>query len=84
MSGAGTPTDPWNLTTPPGKSPFQIWRDEAKGVLHCQVGSTWLHYKPEAIEEVLMTAKREAAAGKPVLINALIGKTDFRKGSLSM
>jgi acetolactate synthase-1/2/3 large subunit len=40
--------------------------------------------KPEAIEDVLMTAKREAAAGKPVLINALIGKTDFRKGSLSM
>ena len=52
MSGAGTPTDPWNLTTPPGKSPFQIWRDEAKGVLHCQVGSTWLHYKPEAIEDL--------------------------------
>jgi acetolactate synthase-1/2/3 large subunit len=40
--------------------------------------------RPEAIEETLLTAKRQAAAGKPVLINALIGKTDFRKGSLSM
>jgi acetolactate synthase-1/2/3 large subunit len=40
--------------------------------------------KQEAIEDVLMAAKREAAAGRPVLINALIGKTDFRKGSLSM
>ena len=40
--------------------------------------------RPEAIEETLATAKREAAAGKPVLINALLGKTDFRKGSLSM
>ena len=38
----------------------------------------------EALDEVLMTAKDEAAAGRPVLINALLGKTDFRKGSLSM
>ena len=40
--------------------------------------------RPEAIDDVLMTAKKEAAAGRPVLVNALIGKTDFRKGSLSM
>ena len=40
--------------------------------------------REEKIDEVLTTAKREAAAGRPVLVNALIGKTDFRKGSLSM
>jgi acetolactate synthase-1/2/3 large subunit len=40
--------------------------------------------RPEAIDDVLTTAKKEAAAGRPVLINALLGKTDFRKGSLSM
>ena len=40
MPGSGTPEDPWTLTTPPGSSSFQIWRDEEKGVLHCQVGTT--------------------------------------------
>lgn len=36
------------------------------------------------ISEVLAEAKRLAKSGKPVLINAIIGKTDFRKGSISM
>jgi acetolactate synthase-1/2/3 large subunit len=39
---------------------------------------------PDQIPEVLAAARREAAAGHPVLINALIGKTDFRKGSISV
>lgn len=36
------------------------------------------------MDEVFAEAKRIAKAGKPVLINAVIGKTDFRKGSISM
>jgi acetolactate synthase-1/2/3 large subunit len=36
------------------------------------------------IPAVLAEAKRLAAAGRPVLINAHIGRTDFRKGSISM
>lgn len=39
---------------------------------------------PNKIPEVLAEAKRLAAAGHPVLINAHIGKTEFRKGSISM
>ena len=39
---------------------------------------------PEGASAVLAEARREAAAGKPVLINAIIGKTDFRKGSISV
>ena len=39
---------------------------------------------PDQVPEVLAAARREAAAGQPVLINALIGKTDFRKGSISV
>ena len=35
-------------------------------------------------EEVLAAAKAVAREGRPVLINALLGKSDFRKGSLSM
>lgn len=34
--------------------------------------------------DILLEAKKIALSGVPVLINALIGKTDFRKGSLSM
>jgi acetolactate synthase-1/2/3 large subunit len=40
--------------------------------------------KPEDIGRVLQDARQAAAEGYPVLINALIGKTDFRKGSLSV
>ena len=40
--------------------------------------------KPEAIGKTLERAKKLASEGKPVLINALIGATDFRKGSISI
>jgi acetolactate synthase-1/2/3 large subunit len=33
---------------------------------------------------VLRAAKTVARAGQPVFVNARIGKTDFRKGSISM
>jgi acetolactate synthase-like protein len=38
----------------------------------------------DQIEGVLAQAKAAAAAGRPVVINAQIGRTDFRKGSISM
>ena len=52
MNGSGTPKDPWKLTTPQGKTKFEIWLDPDKDVLHCQVGKTWLHYKPTAMDDV--------------------------------
>jgi acetolactate synthase-like protein len=36
------------------------------------------------VDAVLEKAKQDSRAGRPVLINALIGKTDYRKGSISM
>lgn len=39
---------------------------------------------PELVGETLDAAQRAAAAGSPVLVNAILGKTDFRKGSISM
>jgi thiamine pyrophosphate-dependent acetolactate synthase large subunit-like protein len=39
---------------------------------------------PARIDETLSSAKQAASAGRPVLINALIGRTGFRKGSMSM
>ena len=53
MSGSGTPDDPWQCTTPPGGSAFTMHRDEDKQVLHCQVGSTWLHYHIDAADHLL-------------------------------
>ncbi len=39
---------------------------------------------PSTVRETLAEAKRIAATGKPVVINAMIGATEFRKGSLSI
>ncbi len=39
---------------------------------------------PDKIDEVLGQAVEAARGGKPVVVNALIGKTEFRKGSISM
>ena len=39
---------------------------------------------PEKTGQVLQEAREIAAAGRPVLVNALIGSTDFREGSISM
>jgi acetolactate synthase-1/2/3 large subunit len=39
---------------------------------------------PELTGDALERARTIAAAGKPVLINARLGRTDFRKGSISM
>ena len=40
--------------------------------------------RPAEIAEVLRKAREAAAEGKPVVINAHIGRTDFRKGTISM
>jgi acetolactate synthase-1/2/3 large subunit len=39
---------------------------------------------PELVAEALEQAQTLVAAGEPVVVNALLGKTDFRKGSISM
>ena len=40
--------------------------------------------RSEDVEPVLAEAVRIASGGAPVLVNALIGKTEFRKGSISI
>jgi acetolactate synthase-1/2/3 large subunit len=47
-------------------------------------GKGFLLDNPRDIDDVFKQAKEAARGGTPVLINALIGKTDFRKGSISM
>ena len=40
--------------------------------------------EPSQLHDVLLQAKSDAKMGIPVLINVRIGKTDFRKGSISV
>jgi acetolactate synthase-1/2/3 large subunit len=47
-------------------------------------GKGFLLDSPNDIDDVFKQAKDTARSGTPVLINARIGKTDFRKGSISM
>ncbi len=54
MAGSGTREDPWQLSTAPGTSDYQMWRDEAVDppALVCQVGSTQLRYQLRAIDDL--------------------------------
>lgn len=52
--GKGTEKSPWKLTTPPGKSEFEAWRDEGADppALVVQVKSTQLRYHLRCIEDL--------------------------------
>jgi hypothetical protein len=54
VDGTGTKDDPWQLTTAPGSSAYEMYRDEDADppALRCQVGTTWLSYRLEAIEDL--------------------------------
>jgi hypothetical protein len=54
MTGSGTKDDPWQLTTAPGTSDYQMWRDESADppALVCQVGSTQLRYHLRCIDDL--------------------------------
>jgi len=53
-TGSGTQADPWRLTTTPGTSAYEMWRDEAASppALVCQVGGTQLRYQLRCIEDL--------------------------------
>jgi hypothetical protein len=52
--GSGTREDPWVLTTPPGKSTYQAYRDADANppALIVQVGSTELRYRLDCIDDL--------------------------------
>lgn len=53
-TGDGTKDSPWVLTTPPGQSEFEIYRDPDADppALVCQVGTTKLSYHLRCIEDL--------------------------------
>ena len=59
--GNGTKDDPWILSTPPGSSQFEAWREpEAEPpALVVQVGSTQLRYHLRAIDDLHAMLKGE-------------------------
>ena len=52
--GSGTKDDPWLLTTPPGSSEFEAWREPEANppALVVQVGSTQLRYQLRCIDDL--------------------------------
>ena len=61
VTGSGTAADPWLLSTPPGKSQFEAWRDTAADppALVVQVGTTQLRYQLRCIDDLhAMLAER--------------------------
>lgn len=54
VEGTGTPDDPWVLSTPPGKSEFEAYRDPDADPpsLVVQVGATELRYHLACIEDL--------------------------------
>lgn len=54
VRGAGTPDDPWILTTPPGRSAFAAHRDPDADppALVVQVGTTHLRYHLRCIDDL--------------------------------
>jgi hypothetical protein len=53
-NGDGTRDNPWKLTTAPGTSSYEMYRDPEADppALVCQVGSTQLRYQLSAIEDL--------------------------------
>jgi hypothetical protein len=60
-TGSGTEADPWVLTTPPGKSEFEAWRDEQSDppALVVQVGTTQLRYQLRCIGDLHAMLKEQ-------------------------
>ncbi len=54
VEGSGTSEDPWILTTPPGKSEFEAYRDSdaEPPALVVQVGATELRYHLRCIDDL--------------------------------
>ena len=54
VEGSGTPNDPWVLTTPPGSSEYEAYRDPDANppALVVQVGATELRYHLRCIDDL--------------------------------
>jgi hypothetical protein len=65
-TGEGTKQSPWKLTTAPGTSDYEMYRDESADppALVCQMGSTRLSYRLGAIEDLHAWLKAQGGTGR--------------------
>ena len=78
---AGTPEHPWTLTTPPGSSEYQAYRDETLDppALVVQVGKTELRYHLRCIEDAHAMLARH---GDWMLLGSADEQKDAAEGTL--
>ena len=81
VDGDGTKTSPWRLTTAPGSSSYEMYRDEASDppALVCVVGSTTLKYHLSGVDD--LTAWLRAQGGW-VPLGAADEKKDAADGTV--
>jgi len=81
VDGDGTKTSPWRLTTAPGSSSYEMYRDEAGDppALVCVVGSTTLKYHLSAVDDLTAWLR---AQGDWVPLGAADEKKDAADGTV--
>ena len=81
VEGDGTKTSPWKLTTAPGSSSYEMYRDEASDppALVCVVGSTTLKYHLSAVDDLAAWLR---AQGDWVPLGAADEKKDAVDGTV--
>ena len=59
METLGTKENPWYLTTPPGTSAYQMYRDTKDGadMIVCVVGTTTLFYRAQCLDDLYAMLK---------------------------
>ena len=81
VEGDGTKASPWKLTTAPGSSSYEMYRDEASNppALVCVVGSTTLKYHLSAVDDLAAWLR---AQGGWVPLGAADEKKDAAEGTV--
>src|SRR3954452_1427494 len=81
VEGSGTQQDPWILSTPPGRSEYEAYRDAAADppALVVQVGSTELRYHLRCIDDLHSMLE---AAGDWVPLGSADEQKDAQDGTV--
>jgi hypothetical protein len=77
-----TKENPWKLLTPPGSSSYEMWIAENKEgmeIVHCQVGSTLLHYDYRIIADIHAMLKEH---GDWIPLGSKDEKPDTKEGTI--
>ena len=81
VKGKGTEASPWELSTPPGTSSYEAWRDEDADppALVVQVGKTQLRYHLRCVEDLHAMLKKH---GDWMLLGSADEQKDAKDGTV--